>query len=203
MLTIVLHDQSRSIVDNVRLYEEAIVTAELPNIPFHSEPLLNGREDYASLGMAKRKKLLQSFNIFVQRLPIEYHTFSYRTAEFATPDELAARMRRDISEFILGRLGFFQSFDDVKVYYDNGQDVVKSAIHGAFESALSHNVVIRRRTTMTEYRLAQVADYLCTIELAAIKYAAKENGATYDKFFGGPGAFKRNWLKQARRKLVN
>lgn len=112
-------------------------------------------------------------------------------------------MRRDISEFILGRLGFFQSFDDVKVYYDNGQDVVKSAIYGAFESALSHNVVIRRRTTMTEYRLAQVADYLCTIELAALKYAAKENGATYDKFFGGPGAFKRNWLKQARRKLVN
>ena len=112
-------------------------------------------------------------------------------------------MRHDISEFVIGRLGFFQGFDDVKIYYDNGQDIVKSAIYGAFESTLSHNVVIRRRTTMTEYRLAQVADYLCTIELAAIKYAAKENGATYDKFFGGPGAFKRNWLKQARRKLVN
>lgn len=29
---------------------------------------------------------------------------------------------------------------------------------------------------MTDYRLEQAADYLCTIELAAIKYAAKEDG---------------------------
>lgn len=28
---------------------------------------------------------------------------------------------------------------------------------------------------------------LCTIELAVIKYAAKEDGETYNKFFGGIG----------------
>ena len=28
---------------------------------------------------------------------------------------------------------------------------------------------------------------LCTIELAAIKYAAKKDGETYNKFFGGIG----------------
>lgn len=38
---------------------------------------------------------------------------------------------------------------------------------------------------MTDYRLEQVADYLCTIELALVKYEAKENGETYNKFFGG------------------
>lgn len=53
---------------------------------------------------------------------------------------------------------------------------------------------------MTEYRLEQAADYLCTIELAALKYAAKEDGETYNKFFGSVGKFKKNWLKQARRK---
>ncbi len=56
---------------------------------------------------------------------------------------------------------------------------------------------------MTDYRLEQVADYLCTIELAAVKYAVHEDGETYSKFFGGVGAFKRNWLKQARRKRMN
>ena len=55
---------------------------------------------------------------------------------------------------------------------------------------------------MTDYRLEQVADCLCAIELAAIKYEAKEDGGTYGKFFGGIGAFKRNWLKQARRKRM-
>lgn len=55
---------------------------------------------------------------------------------------------------------------------------------------------------MADYRLGQVADYLCTIELALIKYEAKEDGETYNKFFGGIGSFKRNWLKQARSKQI-
>lgn len=53
---------------------------------------------------------------------------------------------------------------------------------------------------MTDYRLEQVADYLYTIELALVKYEAKEDGETCNKFFEGIGSFKRNWLKQARRK---
>lgn len=56
---------------------------------------------------------------------------------------------------------------------------------------------------MTDYRLEQVADYLCTIELALVKYEAKENGEAYNKFFGGIGSFKRNWLKQARNKRIS
>lgn len=67
---------------------------------------------------------------------------------------------------------------------------------------LSKGVVRRRKTSMTDYRLEQVADYLYTIELALVKYEAKENGETYNKFFGGIGSFKRNWLKQARSKRI-
>lgn len=67
---------------------------------------------------------------------------------------------------------------------------------------LSEGVVRRRKTSMTDYRLEQVADYLCTIELALVKYEAKEDGETYNKFFGGIGSFKRNWFKQARSKRI-
>lgn len=47
-----------------------------------------------------------------------------------------------------------------------------------------------------------MADYFCMIEFAALKYAAGEAGETFNKFFGGIGAFKYNLLKQARRKHV-
>lgn len=67
---------------------------------------------------------------------------------------------------------------------------------------LSKGVVRRRKTSMTDYRLEQVADYLCTIELALVKCEAKENGEAHNKFFGGIGSFKRNWLKQARNKRI-
>lgn len=73
---------------------------------------------------------------------------------------------------------------------------------GSVGKVLSKGVVRRRKTSMTDYHLEQVADYLCTIELALVKYEAKENGETYNKFFGGIGSFKRNWLKQARSKRI-
>ena len=202
LLTLVAHDQADSIAEKIVHYERALTEADLPNIPFHSEPLLNGHADYENLEPDQRKKLLVAFNVLVQRLPIRYKTFVYRRREFDSPEKLGERMKRDVEGMLKDDLAYFQGFDHVKIYYDNGQAIVKRAFDEAVESALSKQAVVKKRTTMTEYRLAQVADYLCTIELAPVKYEAKENGATYDKFFGGVGSFKKNWLKQARRKLV-
>lgn len=64
---------------------------------------------------------------------------------------------------------------------------------------------------MTDYRLEQVADYLCTIELVLVKYETKENGETYNKFFGdialsrGTGSSKSaasgyRWFRNPTRK---
>lgn len=198
----VLHDQRKEIKPNIARYESSLLNADLPNVAFHSEPLLNGHGSYEFLSLEKRKKMLASFSALVRYLPVEYISFIYRSSEFTDEESLGERMRRDIAQAIRVRLEYFQQFDEVKVYYDNGQAIVKQALYGAIESELASNVVIRRKTTMTEYRLAQVADYFCTIELAALKYTAGEAGETYNKFFGGIGAFKRNWLKQARRKRV-
>lgn len=203
LLTVVLHNQADRIAEKILAYEHSLVMADLPNIPFHSEPLLNGHEEYEFLDIKERKKLLYSFNVLVQRLPIQYKTFAYKHKEYKDTRSLVNHVAHDLAELFTENLAFFQSFDKVKIYYDNGQEMVKQALREAVHSSLSKQAVVQRRTTMTEYRLAQVADYLCTIELAAIKYAAKENGGTYDKFFGGIGAFKKNWLKQARRKLIS
>ena len=201
-LTLVFHDQADSITDAVTGYEGKLARVDLPNIPFHSEPLLNGHKEYEYLDISQRKSMLAVFSSFVRQLPITYTTFVYRRKEFEDLDKLADRMKRDITEAMRDRLGYFQSFDDVKVYYDNGQDIVKRALDKAMGQVLSKGVVQRRKTSMTDYRLEQVADYLCTTELALIKYQAKEAGGTYNKFFGGIGAFKKNWLKQARRKRL-
>ncbi len=202
LLTLVFHDQADSIAESVTAYEARLARADLPNIPFHSEPLLNGHKDYENLGIEQRKAMFAYFSAFVRKLPISYSTFVYRRSEFDDPRELMERMRRDISEVMLTHLAFFQSFEDVKVYYDNGQDIVKQALDQAIGTVLSRGVVQRRKTSMTHYRLEQVADYLCTIELALVKYGAKEDGETYNKFFGGVGRFKKNWLKQARSKRL-
>jgi hypothetical protein len=135
------------------------------------------------------KAMLAYFSSFVRRLPISYITLVYRRSQFEDLARLMERMGRDISSAMVEHLDFFQSFDDVKVYYDNGQDIVKQALDRSVGKVLSKGVVRRRKTSMTDYRLEQAADYLCTIELALVKYQAKEDSKTHNKFFGGIGSF--------------
>ena len=202
LVCLVFHNQKNDVSESVMKYERFLALSNLPNIPFHSEPLLNGRKEYANLGLQSRKRMISSFATLVRHLPIKYTSFIYKRKEYAQPSHLSKRIEDDLKDFLSSELEFFQQYEVVKVYYDNGQDVVKQALDSSLNAVLSTGVVERRKTSMTDYRLEQVADYLCTIELAATKYEASKNGATYNKFFGGVGCFKRNWLKQVIRKKL-
>ena len=201
LLTVVTHEQNIPIDDIVADYERRLAAHELPNIPFHMNDLLHGHYDYEGLDQEVRKGLLVHFNALIRQLPINYRTFSYSSYD-TSPSNLTARMRRDLVNFAYDHLGWFQSFDSVPVYYDHGQSVVTNAIRQAFDLIVGSQAVDYRHISYKDYRLAQVADYLCYIEHIAMLYAVSEQSKTHDKFFGMPGPFRRNYLKPARRKLM-
>lgn len=203
LLTLVFHDQADDIEGKLRSYERTLEESGLPNYPFHASPLMNGHDDYEGCDPATRKTLLSKFSILVQHLPIRYKTFCYRRSELGDRDSHSTRMRRDISAFLFEHLDYFQQFDKVKVYYDDGQQIVSEALHASIEFALAKDAALFKRGTYGQYRLLQVADFLCAIELVAVKYEAHEETSTDLKFFGGIGSFKKNWLKQAKRKRID
>ena len=218
LLTVVMHDQSESIADSIAAYEGALRAKGLPDIPFHASPLMNGKDQYSGLDLRMRKMLLGSFRVFFRHMPVRYRTFAYATKEFASLDKLAAAMRRDIVNFLFDNLAAamrrdivnflfdnlaqLQAYDAVKVYYDNGQHSIAESLHRAIEYALSKDAVIYRSAQPSEYRLSQAADYICTMELTAIKYAEHAATATDEKFFGKWSNFKKGILKETRKKLV-
>lgn len=55
LLTLVFHDQADSIAEAVTGHEAKLAGADLPNIPFRSEPLMHGRKDYEFLGIEQRR----------------------------------------------------------------------------------------------------------------------------------------------------
>ena len=203
LLTLVFHNQSNDILNNIAAYEQTLKDKSLPDVPFHASPLMNGNDEYEGFDMATRKKLLAAFASFVRRLPIAYTTLLYEKKLFDTNDALAARMRRDVVTFLFDHLERFQSFDIVKVYYDDGQKIVSQTLRSAVGYALAKDSVLFRSCDVTAYRLSQVADLLCTLELTAHKYENKESTPTDEKVFGGSIAFKTNYLKNARRKRMN
>lgn len=93
LLTLVFRDRGNDILESVGMYENALRRADLPNIPFQSEPLLNGRSTYENLDISVRKKLLHSFAAIVRYFPISYRTLVYRRSEY---EDLGAHEARHI-----------------------------------------------------------------------------------------------------------
>ena len=106
LLTLVFHDQANEIMREILAYEKRLSMAGLPNIAFHSEPLLNGHKEYGNLTIEQRKKMLVTFSALVRRLPISYTSFVYRRNEYDDLAKLTARMKRDISNLLYDRLQF-------------------------------------------------------------------------------------------------
>ena len=144
LLTVVMHGQSDSIANSIEAYEDALRAKGLPDIPFHASPLMNGKDPYYGLDLRTRKMMLGSFRVFFRHMPVKYHTFAYATKQFASLDKLAGAMRRDLVNFLFDNLAELQTYDTVKVYYDNGQHSIAESLHRAIEYALSKDAVVYR-----------------------------------------------------------
>lgn len=201
LVTLVFHRQSLSVEDAIAGHEADLSRRGLDDVASHMSPLMNGHDAYENYDMATRKMMLSAFEGFVRKLPFTYKTFAYKRSEVESPERFTARFRRDLMLFLMGDLAFFQEFAAVKIYYDNGQPMVTEALHKAIDYTISRQAVMYRAATQTDYRLSQVADYICTLELTDIKYKAGELTATDIKIFGEDyQAFKRNHLKHVRKK---
>ena len=161
-----------------------------------------GKEPYRGFEMDARKKILASFEAFCRRAPFRCKSFAYKRSEVMEPELFTARFKRDLVVFLTDNLEYFQAFDRVKIYYDNGQHSIAESLHLAIEYALSKDAVVYRSAQPSEYRLSQAANYICTTELTAIKYADHTATATDEKFFGKWSDFKKGILKETRKKLV-
>lgn len=164
---------------------------------------MTGHDDFEYMDFETRKSYLTLFFISVQKLPITYQTFLYKRKEVGDSTRLAIKMKRDIITLLFDNLEFFQSYDKVKIYYDNGQEIVAHALRGAVEYALSKESVLFRKTNAADFMLAQAADMLCTLELTAEKYRNKEATRTDIKMFGNAHAFKNNYMKAIKRKRLS
>lgn len=202
ILALVVHDQGDALDGDIARYRASLLAKGLPDIPFHATPLLNGHDDYEGMDLATRKRLLSTFRVFFRHLPIRYGWIVLKTKEFSTLEDVSAAMRRKIVEFLFDNLAYLQGFGEVKIYYDDGQQSIAGALHRAIDYALAKNAVTYRMASPAHYRLSQAADYICTMELTALKYQDKTSTATDEKFFGSWSQFKKGILKEVRAKRI-
>lgn len=202
LIALVFHDQRLDISDSIEKYEQALRDQELPDIPFHAEPLMNGHDNYRNMTLETRSRLFTGFRVFFRHLPIRYKVFSFKSAHFDDAVAVSIAMRKNLTAFLFDNIVLLQAFDEIKVYYDGGQASIDRAIRDALKYVLWKEAVSFRATTASEYRLSQAADYICCLEAADIRYGEKRASATDEKFFGGWTRFKKGPLKELRKKQI-
>ena len=109
------------------------------------------------------------------------------------------KLSKDISLFIRVHYEFFQSFDIVKIYYDNGQVEVSKLLSSVFHTLLDN--VEFRRVKPQNYRLFQAADFVATMKLLQIKTEKNELSNAEEYFFGNKKVIRKKYLKVLEDKI--
>lgn len=199
LLTLVFHEQE---VDITRSLEK--LSSELSGLGYpkekglHCGPMIRGEEMYHGMPLERRKKLFFKLFSFARTSGISYKTFMVKKREYPNKLALKGRLSKELGTFLKDNVEYLQRYDHVIVYYDNGQSMVTDLINSIFNAYL-FNVEVRK-VSPDDYRLFQVADMFCTLELAKAKI---DDGRTLSKsekhFFESRRRLKKVFLKTLDR----
>lgn len=198
LMTLVLHEQDQSIDGQLEALDAAIRYKNFPLRPIHSSPLIHKANDYYHWSYEDRRYLFNKMFTFVRHCPITYRTFIVEKRQWNDYYQLTGRLARDLHEFLLEHIAYFQSFDKLVVYYDDGQAEITRIINIVFNTVFSS--VDIRHVYPVDYRLFQAADFLCTMELWELKRANRDLSPNDLRFFKGTKEFTKTYYKKIRQK---
>ena len=194
LFTFVFHDQSRSIEEPLQRLQNDLVSMGMDaQHCFHAGPMIRREEDYQFLTVQQRRKLLNRLTAFVRLSGVTYHSFLAEKRENADTISLTRTLTKQLTWFLRENLSFFQSFDQITIYYDNGQTELTKILVTVFTILIPEADF--RKVLPSQYRLFQAADLICTLELAAKKEETHQLSKSEENFFGNARDMKKNYLK--------
>jgi len=200
MVSVVLHDQSESIEAQLSGMEQYLSDLGYPHHAIHAGPLVRRESDYVYLQMEDRKKIFNLLFNFARKVPIRYFCAKVRKSECRDADDLDAKLTKAIMNEVQRNEAFWNSFDKIIIYYDNGQKALKRILNITFNSIFSDVEV--RKVQPADYRLFQVADLFCTLELTFAKIEMGLFSKSEDEFFHGSHEFRKEyWRKLEKIKI--
>lgn len=198
IITIVFHDQERTIDRELSWLDENLKNMGLQNHCIHTGPLIRREEDYQHMNIDERRRIMNKMMAFVRKVDIKYKSFSLDKRHIRDRMETAEKLAALIRAFIQYNYETFLQYDSIKIYYDNGQVEVNKILASAFTELLDN--VEFKKVLPSEYRLFQVADLCCTFELLRNKQSSWTLTNSEKRFFGSKKELKKNYLKVLDKK---
>lgn len=202
MVAMVLHDQQIDISSDISKLNLKVYDLGFPPHAIHVGPIIRMESIYERYDDPEnRRKLLNALYHFTRKLDINYLCPYVKKSECSDFIQLNAKLSREISSQIRKNLDFFNSFDNIIVYYDNGQNELTKILTSVFNTLFTN--VEFRRVLPSEYKLFQVADLICTWELLSLKAEDKTFSKSENEMFGSAREFMKNRYKLIQKKKLS
>jgi len=200
LVTLLFHEQKNDITSNIKKLEESTKNSGFDFEYIHTGPVIRREDVFSGLSIDERRKLLFKMLNFVAGSPISYEIAIVNRKEAPDKISLSGKLGREISKIIEKNRAFFDAFDKIIVYYDNGQIELGAILNTVFSIHFSN--VEFRKAEPQKYRLLQAADFICSMELLRIKKNENRLSKSEKKFFYKPQELKKSFLKTVDKKRL-
>lgn len=181
-ISFTFHEQDNDISGELNNLNNRLMKIGYTNM-IHMSDLIMRRGDYSKFDIKMRKSIFNSIYQFSRKIPVKYHTIIIDKRFIDNGNVLRKQIINEVNQMIKNNEGYFNKFDKIVMYYDNGQEPLGYILDSLFIRFNSYEH--RVKFDHVEKRLFQVSDMLTYVDKSIYKH--KKN-IKYEKselyFFG-------------------
>lgn len=206
IISMVMHNQDIDISNAIDKLNSNLKNCGMSDICIHTEPLIRKEESFTNILPNERRTILTKLYYFATKIDINFATFVYKKHEFkdslkSDTFKLESKMVKDINSFIYKNKAYFDKFEKVILYYDNGQKNINRILNYILTTNFTDYEV--RKVLPKDYKLFQVADLICTLELINNKITTQNLSRSETFIFKSKGDFRKDFIKKLWLKKLN
>jgi len=200
IVTLVFHDQTVDLSKDIESFNQKLSYINFTNVPLHAGPLIRREFIYDNYSLLERKRIFNIQYNFSRTIDIRYKSFIIEKKELVDDFDLQIKLTKQFKKFFQEQLDWLTMYDCIKVYYDYGQRELSIIIATLFSANI--NTVKFKKATSNDYKLVQVADMLCTMELLLLKSNRKVLSKSELAFFKSERDLRKSYLNAIIKKRL-
>ena len=174
------HEQNNDIMPELIKLNERLNKIGYTNM-IHMADLIMKRKEYTRFPINTRKNIFKAIYHFSRRINVKYKTIIIDKRYTDNSRILKQQLSFEINKMIKEHEKYFNKFDKIVMYYDNGQEVLGTILDSIFLrfDGFEHKVKFDHQ----EKRLFQVSDMLTYIDKYDYKYRKKRPFTKGERYF--------------------
>ena len=197
IVTMVFHDQDNDLTACLDSLEQELTYLGYPNQCLHAGPIIRKEAEFKNEDIVVRRKLLTKLMGFIRKVKIKHKSFFIEKRQIENITDATGKLSKHIGTWVKNNYETLLTYDIVKIYYDNGQVELSRILASVFNVLLPS--VETKKVIPSDYRLFQVADFICTMKLTELKIHNHTMSVQEQRFFGGEDGVTKNYLKDLKK----